>query len=161
MIWAARFSGPPKRAAYKQVLPIAGSADKARFPCRGVAQLVEHRSPKPRATGSNPVTPATSPKISLNFCFQGIFSILREPLRTSLADQFVWTSSCAESRGALTFHALKASPPLWWLEKPTPTRSIGSVKPGIPRTRARSYPSQRLSVERCDNDDPFSSAIWL
>ncbi len=26
--------------------------------CRGVAQLVEHRSPKPRATGSNPVTPA-------------------------------------------------------------------------------------------------------
>ena len=26
---------------------------------RGVAQLVEHRSPKPGATGSIPVTPAT------------------------------------------------------------------------------------------------------
>ena len=29
---------------------------------RGVAQLVEHRSPKPRATGSIPVAPATSGK---------------------------------------------------------------------------------------------------
>ena len=31
---------------------------RGRRRCRGVAQLVEHRSPKPRATGSNPVTPA-------------------------------------------------------------------------------------------------------
>ena len=26
--------------------------------CRGIAQLVEQRSPKPRAEGSNPSTPA-------------------------------------------------------------------------------------------------------
>ena len=37
--------------------PIKASAPTR---CRGVAQLVEHRSPKPRATGSNPVTPAIS-----------------------------------------------------------------------------------------------------
>jgi hypothetical protein len=37
-----------------------GAALRIKSDHRGVAQLVEHRSPKPRATGSNPVTPATS-----------------------------------------------------------------------------------------------------
>ncbi len=34
---------------------------------RGVAQLVEHRSPKPRAAGSNPATPANTkvPRLQL------------------------------------------------------------------------------------------------
>lgn len=41
-------------------------AVEARASCRGVAQLVEHRSPKPRATGSNPVTPAIFPVLWRN-----------------------------------------------------------------------------------------------
>lgn len=35
--------------------------------CRGVAQLVEHRSPKPGATGSIPVTPANNALSFRNF----------------------------------------------------------------------------------------------
>ena len=35
---------------------------------RGIAQLVEQRSPKPRAEGSSPSAPATKPAKTLGFC---------------------------------------------------------------------------------------------
>ena len=40
------------------VLPSPQPAPNGKSACRGVAQLVEHRSPKPRACGSSPHTPA-------------------------------------------------------------------------------------------------------
>ncbi len=42
--------------------------------CRGVAQLVEHRSPKPGVAGSNPVSPAGGP--------MGFVEDLALPVRT-------------------------------------------------------------------------------
>ena len=42
-----------------QITPVAFAMQKP-FYCRGIAQLVEQWSPKPRAEGSNPSAPAKS-----------------------------------------------------------------------------------------------------
>ena len=86
------------------VLPIAKCSDKARGSCRGVAQLVEHRSPKPRATGSNPVTPAISfilgvpqPRPGLR-PRRGSFAALRAPAGGRSALRRLWRRTCTDNQ---------------------------------------------------------------
>ena len=60
------------RKALKCYYIICAAAGADRY--RGIAQLVEQRSPKPRAEGSNPSTPARKYRVSTSdtryFCFQ-------------------------------------------------------------------------------------------
>lgn len=61
-------------------LPISKSFDRGRSLCRGVAQLVERRSPKPKVQSSSLCAPATPPKpflpinLRLGPCFADVAS---------------------------------------------------------------------------------------
>ena len=56
---------------------------------RGIAQLVEQRSPKPRAEGSSPSAPATQAlKNGLSKPFLGVFFFWLEPISNELYPDF-------------------------------------------------------------------------
>src|SRR5262249_3274801 len=64
--------------------PRSRSYGKGLVPCRGVAQLVEHRSPKPVAGGSNPSAPAILSRFYFATLFHGFSTCSLHPARFEL-----------------------------------------------------------------------------
>lgn len=56
------------------------------IPYRGVAQLVEHRSPKPGVAGSSPVSPANKNDTDANLCHFCCFGMLGWLLRQGFCE---------------------------------------------------------------------------